>query len=447
MIVEQSARAITVHQREPHAAQRRFIDSTAKRKIIRAGRRSGKTTGIAHYAVEKFLEGRRILYATPTADQIDRFWHEIKLSLDEPIEAGVYYKNETKHIIERPGTEQRIRAKTAWNADSLRGDYADLLILDEWQLMNEDCWELVGAPMLLDNDGDAVFIYTPPSLRSRSASKANDPRHAAKLFKKAAIDNTGRWESFHFSSYQNPHISKEALSEITKDMTRLGYQMEIEAQDLDFVPGALWTQETLDRTRVNQHPELYRVAVGVDPQATTGQTGIVVVGIAKIGNITHGYTLDDATAVIGAKPGDWAGQAVAAYHRWKADIMLGEANNGGDMVENTIRQVEGGKEINYKMIHASKGKYTRAEPVSALFDPPPQTDQTPRAHMVGTFADLEDELCSYVPGVSESPNRLDAMVWAFTELMVGYEVAAVKQAHIPGRPISNGHRVTAVRRG
>ena len=103
-------------------------------------------------------------------------------------------------MIERPGSDQRIRAKTAWNADTLRGDYADLLILDEWQLMNEEAWEVVGAPMLLDNNGDAVFIYTPPSLHSRSTSKARDPRHAAKLFQRAQADTTGRWEVFHFTS-------------------------------------------------------------------------------------------------------------------------------------------------------------------------------------------------------------------------------------------------------
>jgi Terminase RNaseH-like domain len=411
---------LTVHQRTPHPAQRRFIESKAKRKIIRAGRRSGKTTGIAHFAVEQFLKGRRILYATPTGDQIERFWYEVKLSLEEPIDAGIYYKNETRHIIDRPGTEQRIRAKTAWNADTLRGDYADVLIFDEWQLMNEDAWEIVGAPMLLDNNGDAVFIYTPPRPHSRSTTKATDPMHAAKLFKFAQADKSGRWQAFHFTSHDNPHISKEALAEITKDMTRLAYQMEIEAIDLDHVPGALWTFEVLDNTRVTQHPPLHRIAVGVDPAATTGQTGIVVAGIAYIGNQIHGYTLDDATAEPGAKPGVWAGQAVAAYHRWKADIMVGEINNGGAMVENTIRQIDGGDRVNYKTVHASRGKYTRAEPISALFDPPEQVEREPRGHMVGIFADLEEELCSYVPGHSESPNRLDAMVWAFTELMVGY---------------------------
>jgi hypothetical protein len=165
--------AYVIHQRWPHAKQRDFINSTVKRKVIRAGRRSGKTTGIAIYAVDRFLAKRRILYAAPTQDQVERFWHEVTTALAEPLEARFLYKNETKHLIELPGSETRIRAraKTAWNADSLRGDYADDLILDEWQLMNEDAWGLVGAPMLLDNDGDATFIYTPRSFHSRSVRR------------------------------------------------------------------------------------------------------------------------------------------------------------------------------------------------------------------------------------------------------------------------------------
>jgi hypothetical protein len=184
---------LTVTLPKAHEYQRRFIQSPAKRKVIRAGRRSGKTVGVAILAVRAFLAGVRVLYATPTQDQVERFWFEIKKALTEPLDNGVFYKNETRHIIELPGTEQRIRAKTAWNADSLRGDYAGLIIFDEWQLSNEGAWDRVGAPMLLDNDGDAVFIYTPPAPHSRSVSKADDPRHAAKLYKRAAADESGRW--------------------------------------------------------------------------------------------------------------------------------------------------------------------------------------------------------------------------------------------------------------
>ncbi len=404
-----------IHRITPHDRQRAFIESPAKRKVIRGGRRGGKTVGIADYAVDRFLKKRRILYATPTQDQIQRFWYEVKAALIEPLNAGILYKNETQHIIEFPGTEWRIRAKTAWNADTLRGDYADDIIFDEWQLMNEDAWGTVGAPMLLDNNGDAVFIYTPPSANSRSVTKADDPRHAPKLFKRAAADTSGRWATFHFSSMDNPHIDKTALIEIAQDMTPLAYRMEILAEDIDYVPGALWTPEVIEKTRAFEKLNMYRIVVGVDPAASTGQTGIVVVGVADVSGTAHGFVLDDMTAERGVPPGQWAGQVVAAYNKWNADIVVGEVNNGGDMVENTLRTVSGGNRINYKSVRASRGKHTRAEPISALFDPPPQIDIVPRGHMLGTFEFLEDELCSWVPG-KDSPNRLDAMVWAFTEL-------------------------------
>src|SRR6516164_5979882 len=210
-----------VRLKKPHAKQREFLESPAKRRILRAGRRSGKTTAAAVLAVERFLAGARILYAVPVSDQLEVFWREVKAALTDLVEARFLVKNETEHFIERPGSASRIRAKTAWNSDTLRGDYADLLILDEWQLMDETAWSEVGAPMLLDNDGDAVFIYTPPSRVSRSLSKARDPRHAAKMFKLALADSSGRWLALHFTSRDNPHISKEALAEISRDMTQL----------------------------------------------------------------------------------------------------------------------------------------------------------------------------------------------------------------------------------
>src|SRR5262244_3629047 len=143
--------------RVPHPKQAAFVYDPIKRKMVRAGRRGGKTIGFATIAVEAFLAGRRVLYAVPTQEQIDRFWFECKRALAPGIAYGAVRKNETRHILEIPGTETRIRAKTAWDADTLRGDYADLLILDEFQLMNEDAWGVVGAPMMLDTNGNAVF--------------------------------------------------------------------------------------------------------------------------------------------------------------------------------------------------------------------------------------------------------------------------------------------------
>ncbi|MFC1924259.1 hypothetical protein ACFLXA_02715 [Chloroflexota bacterium] len=251
-MVSTEERTTTVHMRILHDEQQRMKLSRAKRKVVRAGRRGGKTVYSADEALDKFLSGGRVLYAAPTDEQVGAFWYEVKNALREPLETGVYHKDETKHIIEMPMTENRIRAKTAWNADTLRGDYADLLILDEYQLMNEDAWELVGAPMLLDNNGDVIFIYTPPSLRSAGVSKARDPRHASKLFKQAKDDTSGRWETFHFTSYDNPYISHDALAEITQDMSSRSIRQEILAEDEDIeLSWLVYSKFNEDRCKIN----------------------------------------------------------------------------------------------------------------------------------------------------------------------------------------------------
>ncbi len=399
-------KAVDVWLYKPHGKQSDFIDSPAKRKVIRAGRRGGKTVGVSIYAVQKFLEGKRVLYGAPTQEQVDRFWYCVTEMLRPALEEKVYYKNETKHIIELSGYEQRIRAKTCWNADTLRGDFADELILDEFQLMNEDTWEIVGAPMLLDNNGNAIFIYTPPSLQSRSVTKANDPQHAAKLFKKASADTSGRWATFHFSTYDNPYIEKEAIDDLASDMSSISYRMEIMAEDIDEAPGALWKRSTIEKYRVSKAPELKRIVVGLDPsgtdKTTSDEAGIVVAGIDANG---EGYVLEDLTGKF--TPNGWAYRAIGAYNEWNADRLIGEVNYGGDMIETILRNLD--NTVSYKSVTASRGKYVRAEPIAALYE-------RGKVHHVGGFNKLEDEMCLWLPG-DKSPNRMDALVWAFTELM------------------------------
>ena len=235
MVTEARTREVTVRlpSYDKHLPQSQFIDCEAQRIIIRAGRRGGKTTGIAIRMVKRFLAGRRQSYGAPTAEQVEACWYEVCLALREPIELGVFRKNESEHTIEKPGTKQRIKCRTVWNADTMRGDFGDDIYFDEWQLSDEDAWEVVGAPMLLDNNGTATFIYTPPSLRSAGVSKARDPRHAATMFKMAQADTTGRWKTFHFTSFENPYISHDALIEITKDLSEKTYRQEILAEDDD----------------------------------------------------------------------------------------------------------------------------------------------------------------------------------------------------------------------
>jgi len=214
------------------------------------------------------------------------------------------------------------------------------------------------------------------------------------------------------STYANiGNLSPSFIKRIIKryEGTHLARQ-ELHGLILEDDPRALWSRDLLEHTRVNKPPDLHRIVVAIDPHATSGQTGIVVAGIGMYNDERHGYTLDDVTPPEGVKPHVWGSAAVAAYHKWRADCIVGEVNNGGDMVENVIRNVPDGRNVAYKMVRATRGKYTRAEPVSAIF-------QQGRGHHVGNFADLEDELCTWIPG-EDSPNRLDAEVWAYTELML-----------------------------
>jgi phage terminase large subunit-like protein len=193
--------------------------------------------------------------------------------------------------------------------------------------------------------------------------------------------------------------------------TRLGRQ-EIDGELLLDVPNALWQLDWLDRDRVAKAPELERVVVAIDPAVTSGEdadeTGIIVAGVAG----DHAYVLEDASGRY--QPHEWAQRAIALYQRHAADRIVAEINNGGEMVASTIRMIN--PNVSFKAVHATRGKVIRAEPCSALYE-------QSRVHHVGTFARLEDQLCSFTSDFNRgaagySPDRLDALVWALSELMV-----------------------------
>jgi phage terminase large subunit-like protein len=197
--------------------------------------------------------------------------------------------------------------------------------------------------------------------------------------------------------------------------TRLGRQ-ELDAELLEDVPGALWRRSNLDehRTTPARIPDMRRIVVSVDPAAKAkesqrgdngAETGIVTCGLGTDG---RGYVLDDSTTIEG--PDKWGRLAVAAYHRNKADAIICEINNGGDMVPFVIRSVDAS--IKVIVVTASRGKVTRAEPVSALYE-------QGRVSHVGCFAQLEDQMCAFTTTDADDvtlKDRTDALVWAFTEL-------------------------------
>jgi len=191
--------------------------------------------------------------------------------------------------------------------------------------------------------------------------------------------------------------------------TRLGRQ-ELDAELLEDNPGALWKRAVVDSNRVARCPPLSRIVVAIDPMGSVknpdAECGIVVAGIGEDG---HGYVLNDVSE--SAKPDQWGLTAVTAYHANQADRIVAEVNFGGDMVESVIRTVDAN--VSYKPVHASRGKRIRAEPVAALYE-------QNRVHHVGSFPKLEDEMCDWDPnGDDPSPNRMDALVWALTDLILG----------------------------
>lgn len=235
------------------------------------------------------------------------------------------------------------------------------------------------------------------------------------------------------STSDNPHLDpsvRDALYATYRD-TRLGRQ-ELGGELLEDVEGALWTGAMIDGGRVPAHPDLVRVVVAIDPAVTASTdsdaTGIIVAGKGVDG---LGYVLADRSCKL--SPDGWARRAVAAYGEFAADRIVAEVNNGGDMVESTLRVVDAG--VSYRKLHASRGKQTRAEPIAALYE-------QGKIHHVGAFAELEDELTQWTPESGDSPDRLDALVWAMTDLMLGgsNQVAVgTAPGRLAVRPSSRGY--------
>lgn len=311
---------------------------------------------------------------------------------------GIYNENDynrSRSAYQLPNGS-RIKGFTAEKPDRLRGPQHHGAWCDElaaWEY--PDTWDQLQFGLRLGEHPQTVITTTPrPTKIIKDLIK--DPE---------TIVTRG-------STYENAsNLAESTILTLQSkyENTRLGRQ-ELFGEILDDNPGALWNRSMLEATRVKSAPPLIRVVVGVDPAVTSGEdsdsTGIVVAGMSNDG---HYYILDDAT--LKASPQIWAEKAVSKFEAHKADRIIAETNNGGDLVLHLLQQVN--PNVPVKKVTASRGKAVRAEPIAALFE-------QGRAHLVGYYTDLEDELCEYEPGVSQkSPDRMDAMVWALTDLSEG----------------------------
>ena len=284
---------------------------------------------------------------------------------------------------------------SGYEPDQLNGPQLDIAWCDElrtWKYATET-WDMLMLGLRLGEHPRVVVTTTPsPIAIIRSLIK----QKTTIVTRGSTYDN----RAFLASTFFEQVISKY-------QGTRLGRQ-EIEAELLEDVPGALWKRGDI---LTKKAPELSRIVVAIDPAVTStegsDETGIIVAGKGIDGFY---YVLADRSAR--TTPDAWAKRAVQAYRDFKADRIIGETNNGGEMIQLTIRTVD--RNIPYKAVHASRGKQARAEPISALYEQHKVFHTQP-------FTELEDQLCTWTPETGDSPDRLDALVWALTELTAGSE--------------------------
>lgn len=374
-----------------HPAQRAVAGDWARYKVVVAGRRFGKTRLAATMAVARALMGGRVWWVGPTYDLARAGW-EVVVSL----------------AVQVPGSEIRLAdravrfpsrgevwVRSADNPQRLRAYGLDMVVLDEAAFMRREVWYDVLRPALADRRGGALFISTPFG-----------KNWFADLV--AQAEQLPGWRVWRFTSADNPYLPREELEEMERTMPPRVFRQEILAEFVAGHEGALWRWEWLDRPDFRQAspPEdLVRVVVAVDPAGSRegAETGIVVAGIDRAGLY---WVLGDYS--LRGSPEEWRARVVWAYHHHRADAVVVERNMGGDMVAAVMRA--GGEPLPLREVVATRGKAVRAEPVAALYE-------RGMVRHVGVFRELEAQLTGWSPQDPVSPDRLDALVWAMTDLM------------------------------
>lgn len=377
--------------------------------LMLAGRGAGKTDGAAKYVTEHVGGDRcipgpsphRIAVIAPTiGDAVEAagtgpsglLAHDPSARLKQPA-GGV--------VVEWPnGSRARLfGTHTTEDINRLRaGGNTCLWWGDEfaaWRYL-DDAW-LVGRPGLRLGSARTVLTTT--------------PKRRKLLIQLLEDDTTAVTRA---TTYDNPHLPEHVTSQFRSmyEGTTIGRQ-ELGGELLADMEGALWTHAAIEADRVREAGPMARVVVAIDPQgSSSGTTGIAAAGITKGDcacgsreNLPHAYVVADRS--LSASPEGWASRAVHTLDEFSADRIVGERNFGGDMVEATVRTVRAG--VPFKLVQASRGKQQRAEPIAALYE-------QHRIHHVGTLPELEDEMTTWTPSEPWSPNRLDALVWAITEL-------------------------------
>ena len=398
---------------------------------VKTGRGWGKTRTAAEAVREVVSRDRhaRVALVGPTAADCRDVMLEGEsglLSVFPPHERPVYWPSKRRVDFANGAIATLYSADTP---ERLRGPQHSFAVCDELAVYPdvEELWQNLKLGLRLGPDPRIIVTTTPRPSK----------------FLRALLADPGTIVTSGSTFANRANLPASVLADFTRIYagTRIGRQ-EIEGEMLEEAEGALWSRAQIEALRVREHPELVRIVVALDPSVTSGpdaaECGIIAAGLGVDG---HGYVLRDRSAVV--SPDDWATRALLLYDELDADRIVGEANQGGDLIETVIRTKR--RTVAYEKVHASRGKLARAEPVAALYE-------QGRIHHViecagcgngrvienvhasrgfngfngfngaatgmNNFSALEDEMTNYVAGVSKSPNRMDALVWALSYLML-----------------------------
>jgi phage terminase large subunit-like protein len=392
------------HQLAPRGAWKTWV--------IMGGRGAGKTRAGAEW-VRAEVEGagpndpgrsRRVALVGETVDQVREvmIMGESGILACSPPDRRPEWQAVRRQLVWPNGAVAQVFS--AHEPEALRGPQFDAAWADElgkWKKGSET-WDQLQFALRLGKSPRQVVTTT--------------PRNVGVL--KAILKNPSTVITHAPTEANRAHLAESFLAEVEARYggTRLGRQ-ELEGVLVEEAEGALWSAEVLERCRVDAVPEVTRIVVAVDPPVTASKTsdecGIVVVGADTRGDPRQwrAVVLEDAS-VKGASPEGWARAALAAMDRHKADRLVAEVNQGGDLVERLVRTID--PLVPFRAVHATRSKMLRAEPVAALYE------QGRVAHVRGLHK-LEEQMCRMtVTGWdgTGSPDRLDALVWALTELMI-----------------------------
>jgi len=374
--------------------------------LLLAGRGFGKTRTLAEWVCEQAVSGQasRIALIAATAADVRDVLVEGQSGI---LAVAPAWFRPVYEASKRRLTWPNGAIATTFSAEEperLRGPQHDAAVCDElgsWT--RPETWDMLQFGLRLGVKPRCLVATTP---------------RPTKLIRELLAREGGDVVVTRGSTYENrANLAPGFFDQVIRkyEGTRLGRQ-ELNAEILDDVPGALWTRALLEELRWpvgKSMPDLSRVVVAIDPAVTSGEeadeTGIIVAGRDYDG---RGYVLDDRSGRYA--PFAWAREAIMLYRKYGADRVVAEVNNGGDLVANTIRMVD--ENVSFKAVHATRGKVVRAEPIAALYE-------QKRIFHVGSFPVLEDQQCSFTSDFDRgsagySPDRVDALVWAFTELLV-----------------------------